>query len=467
MYIKKAIREEIEKLDNYISDTGLPEKWDDFVNENKEYLILKSKQQYQCNCCNFIFESNKKVNDYEICPNCDRNSLIKTHSIKNYNVKKDLMLIDKNEDKVIKRRFELLCYLNENKKMVFSVKEWSRSILGKNLTTTLELINNCAKNIMGSLTIVHYEEPEKWRPYNWKLSDGCKVYQYNLNQLFPSKYYDLNTLFKHIEYPCLENIIYGVKENNYILEMLIKAKLYNLAKEYYNFKKKKNFKDVLGLDRTFLQFMQEHNITYEELEILKEFKVKNINFIRYMGKIYAHDRIEILKYCNPLDLYNYGVKDTRVYLDYLRFAEELGFDLKNKKYLYPKHLKKSHDELMNRVEIIKNEKIIKGIQKRVNKLSKYKYQNNQYLIIPAKNIDELKTEGKELNHCVATYAEDYSKGKTDIYFLRKCSRQNIPFVTVEVKNNKVIQNRTKNNNLPGKREVSFLQEWETKILKKL
>ena len=38
-------------------------------------------------------------------------------------------------------------------------------------------------------------------------------------------------------------------------------------------------------------------------------------------------------------------------------------------------------------------------------------------------------------------------------------------VTVEVKNNKVIQSRIKNNDDPNKNQLAFLNEWEQKVLK--
>ena len=45
---------------------------------------------------------------------------------------------------------------------------------------------------------------------------------------------------------------------------------------------------------------------------------------------------KILNYVKPLDLYKYKLNPDKAsdYLDYLEFAKELGFDIKDKKYLY-------------------------------------------------------------------------------------------------------------------------------------
>ena len=38
-------------------------------------------------------------------------------------------------------------------------------------------------------------------------------------------------------------------------------------------------------------------------------------------------------------------------------------------------------------------------------------------------------------------------------------------VTIEVKNNKVVQSRTKNNKSPDKKQLAFINKWEQKVLK--
>ena len=50
--------------------------------------------------------------------------------------------------------------------------------------------------------------------------------------------------------------------------------------------------------------------------------------------------------------------------------------------------------------------------------------------------------------------------------MRTIDRPKKSLVTVEVKNNKIVQSRIKNNNEPNKKQVQFLQKWEQNILKK-
>ena len=71
-----------------------------------------------------------------------------------------------------------------------------------------------------------------------------------------------------------------------------------------------------------------------------------------------------------------------------------------------------------------------------------------------------------MNNCVKNYSEDFGLGKKDIYFMREINKQNKSLITVEVRNNKIVQARIRNNELPNKMQWDFLYEWQDKILSK-
>ena len=211
--------------------------------------------------------------------------------------------------------------------------------------------------------------------------------------------------------------------------------------------------------------MQQNNINYAELEVLQKIKIKDIELIRYLSEMYSLD--ELLKYCKPYDLKNYKIssKNVHLYLDYLKFAEELGYDINDKKILYPKKLKQKHDQYMNMVQQKKDEKTKRRIKRRYEKLKINSFKTNKYIIYPAKDIEELIDESKQQNNCVKTYSESYAIGICDIYFMRLMSNKNKSLVTVEVRNSKVVQQRIKNNQDTTKEQKKFLKNWENKILK--
>ena len=80
-------------------------------------------------------------------------------------------------------------------------------------------------------------------------------------------------------------------------------------------------------------------------------------------------------------------------------------------------------------------------------------------------MEALINEGKQQNNCVRTYAEKYAESDCDIYFMRDISKPKKSLVTIEVKNNKVVQSRIKNNDDPNQKQLEFINKWEQEVLK--
>ena len=51
--------------------------------------------------------------------------------------------------------------------------------------------------------------------------------------------------------------------------------------------------------------------------------------------------------------------------------------------------------------------------------------------------------------------------------MRKVNTPKISLVTVEVKNDRIVQKRTKNNANTNKKQDKFLDEWQKKLLEKV
>ena len=98
-------------------------------------------------------------------------------------------------------------------------------------------------------------------------------------------------------------------------------------------------------------------------------------------------------------------------------------------------------------------------------LSINKFNDNVFVISPAPSLKALQNESKQQNNCVRTYAEKYANGECDIYFMRDIKNKKKSLVTVEVRNNIVVQSRIKNNRSPNENQLKFLNIWEQNILK--
>ena len=252
-------------------------------------------------------------------------------------------------------------------------------------------------------------------------------------------------------------------------------KLYNLALRTKELNCGKSFKGIFGVAKTFYSFMKKHNITYTQLKLLRLLQEENFEKIKYLEKYVSfydntNNLEEISKYISLNRFIEYSKMqkekvDLALYIDYLRFAKELGFDLKNNRYAFPKNLKEAHDELEKQYEIHCDEIMKKAIRKRGRELSTNIYKNNKFIILPAFTLKSLQNESKQQNNCVRTYAKKYAKGVSDIYFMRNITNIRKSLVTVEVQENEVVQSRIKNNKKPNKEQLNFLNKWEQKVLK--
>ena len=130
--------------------------------------------------------------------------------------------------------------------------------------------------------------------------------------------------------------------------------------------------------------MIENNFDYWQFRTLKLCKIKDIEMINYMqDTIEAYENVLNIKKMDILKLYNYlktNQNDIVEYYDYLRLANELGYDLKDKKVLYPLDLFNAHNEVFEKKNTIVNKECNKKIRKLAKTLIKNKYEDDKYII---------------------------------------------------------------------------------------
>lgn len=485
-YVKKAYKAIFNKLDYY---TDMPKGWNEFVDKQARFqnLIIKSsKGKCHCTNCNHDFISNKKVNEQVKCPNCKNKYLIKRSNLRYYDFKDYLSILDYVNDTFVIRYFELKTIIDANHKPKYSVVEFGREIPTTNYYRDV-YVNDRVSRTQCHIYIYHHYgfnvDDTKWRQYtrNYSLIDYSIVFPGNIKNLLKNTefmYSCIWDLAKHSSYIDLLSLIknkndYSIKR----IELLAKMKLYNLALNSDQFPCSGTFQSIFGLSKDYYPFMRRHNITYRQLKILRLLQEKDINKIRYLEKYLSYgdsiyDLEEIAKYISLSRFIKYSKMHRRkvktyIYKDYLRFASLLGYDLKNNRYAFPKNLEEEHDKLEEQYEIQSQEIISKAISRRGKALSKNKYQNKKFIILPARSLKALLDESKQQNNCVRTYAEKYAEGTCDIYFLRDINKPKKSLVTVEVKNNKVVQSRIKYNRDPDESQIKFLKKWENQVLSKV
>lgn len=474
MYVRKKYQRILDLSDEQFS---IPSSFQKFITEKQRLhnLIIKSKGKVcTCTYCNHQFISDAKVNDIIKCKNCKTNLLVKTERLSYYIFKDNLQLLDKVEDNYsytyVLRTFELYTSYN-NGTFKHNITEFMRTIIEDN--KGIDFVSNQVQNHMGYMYVAHYQTRTHWRArnYRWAYRDILgMVCSYNLKSLLKDipelRYSNLDKFIKKQD-DYLDFIGYFTNiAHYYSFELLVKNKLYNLAKDADEFRY--NDKDTLNLLKKFYLFIKKHNLTYKQFEILKLIKKEDIKLINQLLPYNCLD--ELNNYVDLETAYNkvLSIKENREheYLDYLRVCAELQYPMNDKKILYPDNLQVQHDKVMDILEIVKNEENDKLIKERLKTLNKNIYQNKKYIIFPFDSANSVILEGKFLHICIKSYISRYANSQTTLYCLREINNKDTPLISVEVKDNKIIQARAKYNSAPTKEQQKFLDLWQNKILNK-
>lgn len=179
----------------------------------------------------------------------------------------------------------------------------------------------------------------------------------------------------------------------------------------------------------------------------------------------------------------------RFWEDYLTAAEATGYPLHRENVLLPKNLGEAHDEAARKHREVLQRQIEQAerqrrkeerdrlaaanaaYDERREKLDKkYGFELDGLLIRAPISGAEVLDEGRALKHCVGGYADRHVQGYTTILFMRKASKPNEPWLTIEMNGNELVQiHGYKNEGVhtmqgrfaPDPREVyrEFLDSW--------
>lgn len=97
--------------------------------------------------------------------------------------------------------------------------------------------------------------------------------------------------------------------------------------------------------------------------------------------------------------------------------------------------------------------------------AKYDYEDGELLITAPNAGREITYEGQAMNHCVGGYVSSVAAGKTVILFIRKKEEPQKPFITMEVRDNRITQVRGFGNQNPPENVNLFVEKY--KEVKKL
>lgn len=490
-------QEEIDELMNEIDrKCKLPKYWDEFIEENskRHHLIIKDtkgKKLYCTNCNKYFVNKDVKVRDYIECPNCHEISCVYGINYYQKSFEQPIVLVQRMNKQVIIRIFEIYSYFNKNSKQIKrSCIEYVRILPGIGRF----IGNNVYINMFGLMRVYHSYKKINWSSYKGhKCFTDYPTYPYNKKRLIKGtnmeyapikEFMDRFSYYRYNFLDVLELAAYGS------FELLWNMKLYNLCFYSKALNKNGSFYKRFGVPKNFLKFMQDNNISYKELmllqlfqkadsKLIQKYRCDNINHLRYLikndifgdfsnsGLQLSHTNINLIKEISKsvplkkLMQYSKGLNNLHIYRDYLKMSKELALNYKSKKDLFPRNLISRHDKMQTKIKITEDMTTQFKAYLRYLELSKYTYDDDNYIIFPAPSIDDLKDEGNQQGNCVGyMYLKPYINKETEIFFIRKLDDITKSFITLEFKNGYVVQKELPNHNTDlSEEQLSFIEKW--------
>lgn len=475
---KKSVFEELagmKKIPASISNRQL-KKW-----QKDDYELLRipsddKKYEYYCtNCGNYFYpKSMIKLKTICKCPNCHKRGELKSINNKFKPIHHVYSVLDQN------RRGELIM------RIVYDWRVFDKEILRyksilctevfrKNLERGICIKKNlCAdyfsRSINPSLTNNEWKLDNsnwiQWFPTN----ESVFAYGVDIKDSPRYKYSAVDRIVKDKGFKKVHVCEYlELYDRDNRVELFTKGNKYTLVEELQGWKHQGLLKSLDRDDIRYISKCPTDLCTTEGIETHRYLRSEDyallrraisLRYIHSCRKASSNTHIKNINY-----LFDNNVKASD-YFDYLRMAHELGDDLSYRKNRYPIHFMEAHDKCMERYKVyqdkLEKEKrilISEKIKEYAKELESMRYEDSSYLIRPASSREELENESNVLHHCVRTYDSAVAERRKSIFFVRKADRPDIPFVTLELQKDKVIQCRGMRNAEPDDNTISFVNHW--------
>lgn len=337
-------------------------------------------------------------------------------------------------------------------------------------------------------------------------ADLCgHIYPRNLSMALkgtPWQYSQLKEFYRHFRTNMtLSSYLYAYHKRPAI-EYLVKLGLFRLAQNAvygdespYTYHRSafnwngKNLREVLGVDKAYLPVLQEIDANSRALYLLQKLIEKGLpaetEFLRWCmdHRIYEEDALErCLQHTTPYKLMKYlneqaarNPKNSHystavkivfdLYHDYIRFCNDLGYDLTDDFVLFPRDVKDAHDRASEMFDKKKAQIYNERIAAQYEALAtQYQMFEAGLTVIPPKSAAEIVEEGQKLHHCVGGYVSRVAKNECTILFLRKEEQPDTPFYTMELREGAVRQLRGDGNCDPTPDVKAYVELWKKEKL---
>lgn len=486
----------------------LPKKFNKWIDKtamiHSRYIYYKYSRNITegyCTHCKKIvkLKEKPKYNKEGTCPECNSKITYKTEAkAGTVNDVGQASIFQKTKEGFILRYFEITKNYVDYKNPTYITSEMIRRFYDENLELTecyeftmfkgTRIIRWCTRennrNYYSSMSNSIYEYKSTLYTRNLKRIIKNTKYQYSAIEIFARNI--------HQFYPM--DYLNNYKRDKFI-EYLVKAKLYNITRDYINSTWRNEINqagerihDVLKIRKDQVKELSKTNPNIEQLTILQKANERNVTLTTEQLKaINEFGSYRLLNYMNiktPHKIIRYVTEQTqkhkeklsnvaRNYYDYLEISTQLERDLNNDFIFFPKNLEEAHDAAVEDLNYKKqciqeaedNENDIE-LNKIAKELEIYLMKDKNLEIRIPTSVKDLRNEGNELHHCVATYVERVVLRETIILFIRETKDPLESFYTMEISEGKVIQVRGKYNFDPTQEVKAFVERFKKKKLYK-
>lgn len=191
-------------------------------------------------------------------------------------------------------------------------------------------------------------------------------------------------------------------------------------------------------------------LTNPKAEILM--KANEIELLRYLCAR-PTCKADIETYWNTIKIANrkgYKVKDSQMWMDYIKMLERCGKDIQSPKYICPTNLQDAHDQYMRKVHIIEDKKKrAEDIRKAQEREASFKEQKEKFFGIRIndgeievkvlESVEEYRREAESQHICL--FSAEYDRRENSLIFSARIKGKIIETIEVDLKTLRVVQSR--------------------------
>ena len=239
----------------------------------------------------------------------------------------------------------------------------------------------------------------------------------------------------------------------------------------------------IEISNSLIEYWKENPDAYNiafQLEYLSLNDSDIMDILRYKNAVVKNGCYKYASYFNELIIdYGYNAKSLLLYLDHLKTfeaIENMGYlireiydyakmmsEISQKFDKYPRHFLTTHRIACRNYNRLKKEFSEELFKKRINK--DYECTYKDYVFVYPECIQDIRDEAVSQNNCVASYIDIVINGDCHIMFLRKKSSPKESLVTIEIRDNKIVQAKRRFNYPVTEKDQEAIDYWNNKFSK--